>query len=249
LIDALSVILDQVGPADVVVSSWTAADAHLEEAAGMIESMNILSFRMIVDRSFRGRQPGYYDHMTRLFGPECIRAIRSHAKFMVISNENWKIVVRTSMNLNENPRFENIEISEDGEFVKFMLEIVDAIFREVLPDMDASKEPVLEGLDAKFPFVKSTQIKMEDLDVPKRRTLSDFILLASKGCGPSTPHRVTEILGAQQMVVADAQARIKDEGLVVRNLKGDVIAHPSIKIMNEAQKIELGLLTRYGKPK
>ena len=167
LIDALAVILDQTGPADVVVSSWTAADAHLEETAGMMESMSIRNFRMIVDRSFRGRQPAYYDHMRRLFGPECIRAIRSHAKFLVVSNENWKIVVRTSMNLNENPRFENIEISEDADFAGFMLKVVDAIFLETPPDEDFSKEPELSGIDAKFPFIKSTQLKMEGLNVPE----------------------------------------------------------------------------------
>ena len=83
----------------------------------------------------------------------------------------------------------------------------------------------------------------------KRPTLHDFVAMASNDCKPSTPGRIIEILGSQRMVIADAQKRIEEEGLVVRNLNGDIIPHPAIKIMNEAQKIEAGFLSRYGKPK
>ena len=77
----------------------------------MVESLEVLSLKMIVDRSFKSRQPKYYKKMIELFGINCIREIRNHSKFMVIRNDNWDIVVRTSMNLNNNPRLENIEIS------------------------------------------------------------------------------------------------------------------------------------------
>ena len=99
LIDALTAILDQTGPANVVISSWTAADAHLEKTATMIGSSDILDFKLIIDRSFETRQPQYCYHMRKLFGQKCIRHIRSHAKFMTIKNDNWNIVVRTSIQL------------------------------------------------------------------------------------------------------------------------------------------------------
>mgnify|MGYP006899600354 CR=1 FL=1 len=152
LIDALCAILVQTGPADVSLSTWTAAHAHLERSAELMESAAIRSFRLIVDRSFEGRQPEYAQHMRDLFGPECVRAIRTHAKFMLIRNEEWDIVVRTSMNLNENPRLENIEISEGLGFAEFFQTVVDDVFAEVKPGENASDIPGLHNVQESFPF-------------------------------------------------------------------------------------------------
>ena len=74
LIDALVHVLDQTGPADVDLSTWTAADAHLQRSAELIESAAIKRFRMIVDRSFETRQPGYCAHMRNM----CVRHGRVH---------------------------------------------------------------------------------------------------------------------------------------------------------------------------
>ncbi len=169
LIDALVAILDQTGPADVCVSTWTAADAHLERSAALVESAKILSFRMIVDRSFESRQPEYCYHMRRLFGSQCIRAIRTHAKFMTVRSPSHDITVRTSMNLNENPRLENIEISEGAEFADFFTDIVDAIFAEVPENTNMSNLPGMSSIQESFPFqeVKANLIKRENLNEPR----------------------------------------------------------------------------------
>jgi len=165
LIDALIVILEQTGPADVTVSTWTAADAHLQKTAAMIEGASIRSFKMIVDRSFETRQPAYCNHMRSIFGDECIRAIRTHAKFMLVRNERWDVVVRTSMNLNENPRLENLEISESREFAAFFQTISDEIFREVAPGQSQSQIPVLDGVPQAQPY----QLLLGDL-IPRENT-------------------------------------------------------------------------------
>lgn len=166
LIDALSVILDQTGPADVVMSSWTAGDAHLEEAAHMMEAMAIRDFRMIVDRSFKTRQPAYFRRMRELFGVYCVREIRSHAKFIVVTNERWSVVVRTSMNLNENPRFENIEISVDAAFAQFMLGVVDEIFATVPADESTTKMPEISDSPMPYRLVDAPIMEFERLKVP-----------------------------------------------------------------------------------
>ena len=165
LIDALCAILRQTGPADVTISTWTAANAHLQRSAELMESAAIRSFRMIVDRSFESRQPEYAHHMRELFDPECIRAIRTHAKFMVIRNEGWNVVVRTSMNLNANPRLENIEISEDPTLAEFFQAVSDEVFREVAPGENASDIPGLAGVQESFPFrpVSANHIPQESL--------------------------------------------------------------------------------------
>lgn len=128
MIDALTAIIEQTGPADVAISTWTAADAHLEKTADLLAAADILSMRWLVDRSFLTRQPDYCAKMRHLFGDGCIRTLRTHAKFAVITNKNWHIAIRTSMNMNENPRLESLEISDDVDLAEFLLSVVDDIF-------------------------------------------------------------------------------------------------------------------------
>jgi len=169
LIDALVHILDQTGPANVDLSTWTAADAHLERSAELIESAAIKRFRMIVDRSFETRQPDYCAHMRKLFGAESLRAIRTHAKFLTVRSSSFDIVVRTSMNLNENPRLENIEISEDAKFADFFERIVDEVFAEVDENQNRSAMLDLGNLPDSYPFreIQADQIPRETLNEPQ----------------------------------------------------------------------------------
>jgi hypothetical protein len=169
LIDALMAILRQTGPAHVSISTWTAAHAHLDRAMELMEASTFLSFRMIVDRSFKTRQPKYYQHMIHLFGADSIRAIRTHAKFMIIRNDHWDIVVRTSMNLNENPRLENIEISENKAFAEFFQLIVDDVFSEVGSEVMLSDMPKLENTKdtEQFNLVSGNHINANELNEVK----------------------------------------------------------------------------------
>ncbi len=165
LIDALMAILDQTGPAHVAISTWTAAHAHLDKSQELMQSAEILSLRMVVDRSFKTRQPGYFNHMIELFGVDCVREMRTHAKFITVRNDKFDIVVRTSMNLNENPRLENIEISENKAFAEFFTNIVNDIFLEI--DPSENKSDMLELLSLEeypsFKMVRGEFIKLKNL--------------------------------------------------------------------------------------
>lgn len=146
LIDAIVALLRQTGPAAVILSTWTAGDTDLTTAANLLESAAITRLRMIVDRSFLTRQPGYCQKMRALFGDECIRTMRSHAKFAVIRNERWTLAVRTSMNLNTNPRLEQIEISDDPAFADFLTTVADDLWVEQKPGDFAGELPLLTSL-------------------------------------------------------------------------------------------------------
>lgn len=167
LIDALVEILRQTGPAHVSISTWTAAHAHLDRSAELMDGLGVLSFRMIVDRSFRTRQPAYHARMVEIFGTDSIRAIRTHAKFMLIRNESWDIVVRTSMNLNENPRLENIEISDNEGFADFFQGVVDAVFDGVSANEELSDiHDLALPIETKFKLVRGNQIERSGLNEP-----------------------------------------------------------------------------------
>jgi len=167
LIDVLCVLLDQTGPASVDISTWTAADAHLAQTAELIESCDITDFRMVIDYSFKNRQPEYLEHMRKLFGPDCIRELKSHAKFLIIRSASHDIVVRTSMNLNGNPRLENVEISESADFANWMTNIVDQIFGELEPMKNYSNPPVMSDIPDTSPWIEVTAEPL------KRKTLNE----------------------------------------------------------------------------
>lgn len=138
LLDAVQAILEKTGPADVTISTWTAATADLTRAEKFLGNRTIRSLRFLVDRSFLTRQPGYARQLVKAFGNDAIRTTRTHAKFAIITNDQWSVVVRTSMNMNENPRLEHLEVGHDPTLAQFLADIVDDIWASEPPGIDGS---------------------------------------------------------------------------------------------------------------
>ena len=152
LMDAIEAILDKTGPADVAISTWTAGNADISRSAAHLSDGRIRSLRFVADCSFGQRQPGYLAELVRLFGDDAIRTTRTHAKFAVITNDEWSVAVRTSMNLNENPRLESIEVSDDPALAGFLLAVVDEVFSEEKPgDYRTKSRPELVGMEGVLP--------------------------------------------------------------------------------------------------
>ena len=152
LMDAIEALLDITGPADVAISTWTAGNADISRSAAHLSDGRIRSLRFVADCSFGQRQPGYLAELVRLFGDDAIRTTRTHAKFAVLTNDEWAVVVRTSMNLNENPRLESIEVTDEPTLAAFLLGIVDEIFREEKPgDYRTKSRPELAGIASIMP--------------------------------------------------------------------------------------------------
>lgn len=128
LMDLILAVLEQVGGCTMTVQTWTAAIADLEMAYRLVESDAIRDMRWIVDRSFVTRQPEYCQHLVDRFGYGCIRVLRTHAKFIMLRNDDWNIVIRTSANLNQNRRMENYEISDDPNLANYFQEFVDEVW-------------------------------------------------------------------------------------------------------------------------
>jgi len=133
LIDAIVYITTQIGPADLSVSTWTAGNEDLQQMAGLLAAGQFHGVRWLVDRSFVTRQPAYCARLRELFGDDVIRTTRSHAKFITLRNEGFSLAIRTSMNLNHNPRMEIIEISDDPALADFLDAEFDRYFVEQDP--------------------------------------------------------------------------------------------------------------------
>ena len=120
LIDLLHSILKKTGPANVVIATWSAGIKDAHQVAWMRETGLIRNIRLLIDYSYQRRQPGYAVGVEELFGKENIRCSNLHAKYMTIKNDDWKISVMTSMNLNANKKTEIFQIIDDQGLFDFL---------------------------------------------------------------------------------------------------------------------------------
>ena len=143
-IDIIEHCLEYTGPADVFICTWSASSGDIRRASSFLRSSKIKSLKFLVDFSFKSRKPAFLKELVETFGIDAVRMSVIHAKCVLIRNKEWNLVIRTSMNLNYNPRFENFEISEDNKFANFIENIVN----EIWENSDASE--ALSGYNCKI---------------------------------------------------------------------------------------------------
>lgn len=115
MIDLAAAALARVGPADVSVWTWCIAEYEVEAVTAFIVSEKIRRFRMVMDWTGSQRDMPLVGDLQRRFGIDCIRITKTHAKIVTVAGDGWQIVIRGSMNLNENPRFEQFDVSDGPE--------------------------------------------------------------------------------------------------------------------------------------
>lgn len=138
-IELIQAALAKTGPADLTLSSWTAARAdalalHELKTAGAIRAA-----RLIFDFTFARRDPAAAHLIRQSFGPDSIALSVIHSKFVLLGNDSWRLVIRTSMNLNLNPRTEDFHAAHDPPLFDFLTSFADAIFaRPTIADTAAA---------------------------------------------------------------------------------------------------------------
>jgi hypothetical protein len=146
LLDLLQAVLAQTGPADVIVSTWTTGIRDAENARMLLQRGTIRSFRLLTDRSFATRQPTYCKAITDVFGRDAIACTNTHAKFALIQNDRWNIAIRSSMNLNRNPRFEQFDLDDDAAICSFFRTHVDELAASTAPGL----QPTFADISSSF---------------------------------------------------------------------------------------------------
>ena len=165
LIDLIQAALEITGPADVTVSTWSAGFYDIDAAERFRDNGLMRSIRFVMDAaSMKKGQASVYD-IADLFGEGAIRTTRTHAKFALVRNDEWDVVITSSMNLNLNPR---CEMTDDSERCGMFAAFVDALFEE-LPAGGAKARngdqslPLLPGLDAVEPTTGVTVGKIQTI--------------------------------------------------------------------------------------
>lgn len=144
VIDLLRAALDYTGPAHLVISTWTAANTDVSTVLDFVDSGQILSAKWLVDLTFTRRSPELAHRIRRVFGRDAIRVAKNHAKFALLSTDGrkpWRVVIRTSMNLNFNPRFENFSIEHSPELWQFHHGIIQEIWKRQKASFDSQANP------------------------------------------------------------------------------------------------------------
>ncbi len=114
MIDLATAVLKKTGPAEVSVWTWVIAEYEVKAVSAFIESGQITDFRMVIDWAGAQRDMPYVSELQSKFGPGCIRVTKTHAKIVTVSTpDGWRVVIRGSLNLNKNPRFEQFDVSDD----------------------------------------------------------------------------------------------------------------------------------------
>ncbi len=129
LTDLISAILEKTGPAALAISTWTAAGTDVTRMQDLLSSGQITGCRWLVDMTFTRRCPALAQQIRERFGADAIRVTRTHAKFATIVNSEWQIALRSSMNLNQNPRLESFEVGHDPELAGFLNGVLDQIWQ------------------------------------------------------------------------------------------------------------------------
>lgn len=148
MIDAVQHCLAEMGPSVLSIWTWCIADYEIETFESLLASRQITSATLVIDRageqqvaktrSFRAsddkasRQGQLLTHWRAKFGPQSIKVVLNHAKIATLDNGRHKVVVRGSMNLNHNPRFEQLDVTEG----KGPFDLIRSI-EQSLPDLPA----------------------------------------------------------------------------------------------------------------
>lgn len=151
LLDVIAAVLAQVGPASVTVSTWTQGKAEIDGVAKLLQAHKITDFRLLVDRSFVARQPGYIRQIQAKLGADAIRQTKTHAKFALIAGGEYRITIRTSMNFNHNSRLEQFDLDDDPAIYNFFNDAVDRLFTVVPAGVDITHAEVTEGFNDALP--------------------------------------------------------------------------------------------------
>lgn len=141
LLDMLKALVEKTGPCHLVLSTWTAASKEIDELASLMTSGALLSTRWLIDYTFVRRDRSAAACIRERFGMDSMRVANTHSKFAVFSNDAWQLVLRSSMNLNMNPRFEDFTLGNDPELSAFLLGIIDEIFAKQKRDFGDKAKP------------------------------------------------------------------------------------------------------------
>ena len=129
LIQLVTYILKQTGPAHVLLTSYSIAEDSVHVLHKKVEKGEILDVRFIIDNRVKSMSPKPFDVLAGCF-PGCYRCRAIHAKVALVYNDDWKVTVIGSQNATKNPKLERGIIHTDERVFNFDLKMLEYEFDE-----------------------------------------------------------------------------------------------------------------------
>lgn len=114
MIDCIHHVVNELGPCNLSVWTWAIADYEVQAVGGLMERGDVLGAGLIVDFSAGRRNADLLDAWRDRFGLESVRVVKNHAKLARVWTSERRVLLRGSFNLNYNPRFEQLDVTEGG---------------------------------------------------------------------------------------------------------------------------------------
>lgn len=116
MIDAILHCLTEVGRSRISLWTWTIASYEVEVLNRLKIDDRLAGGRLVIDYGARNKNAEIIADWQRRFGSDSVRYVLNHAKIARIESERGlRLLLRGSLNLNFNPRFEQFDITEGGE--------------------------------------------------------------------------------------------------------------------------------------
>lgn len=104
-------ILNQIGPAEVTLTSWGISEDPLRQILKMREHGSIINLQCLLADRVRTECPKAYQLLKG--SGVTFRLTKIHAKIILIRNNDWFLTIYTSANLNRNNKIETYVLSEN----------------------------------------------------------------------------------------------------------------------------------------
>ena len=132
MIDAILHVIDELttrggredspSRVDISVWTWTIAEYDVEVLGRLMIDDRIRDALLIVNRVAKDKNAHIIDRWRDIFGPKSVKYATTHAKIARVEEllsdgqqePRRRVLIRGSMNLNHNPRYEQCDISEGG---------------------------------------------------------------------------------------------------------------------------------------
>lgn len=146
LVDIIEHILNEIGPSDIGISTWTMGIYDIDRAMAFTANGLIKKIRFMLDPSMFSRRPELSSILLRGFGIGSFRAVNTHAKFATLRSDRLAVAVRSSMNLNPNSRIENFDISVCDETTAFFEDMMNVVWNRISEKSRTQSEQVFMKL-------------------------------------------------------------------------------------------------------
>jgi hypothetical protein len=115
MIDAVLHVLDEVGTASLSIWTWAIANYEVESLDRLMRDERLTGARLVIDYSARKRNADIIGKWQSVFGIDSVVYVVNHAKIATVeAADGRRVLLRGSMNLNFNPRFEQLDVTEGG---------------------------------------------------------------------------------------------------------------------------------------